>query len=121
MEHLIKMANRSGRPRPLCANDQGLYRPYHNILYANTVGENKGSFTADRLKLLGTLTPGLDTTKFNSCVDNRTHTTDVKALGEEAIANGITSAPTFVINGQPVVGSDYDKIRQAIDSQLAGP
>ena len=35
--------------------------------------------------------------------DNRTHTSDVKAQGDEAIANGISSAPTFVINGQPVV------------------
>jgi protein-disulfide isomerase len=105
----------------LCANDQGLYWPYHNVLYANNVGKDKGSFTPDRLKRLGTMVPGLDSTAFDACVDNRTHTTDVKAQGDEAIANGISSAPTFVINGQPVVGSDYDQIKQAIENQLAGP
>src|SRR4051812_39012657 len=102
----------------LCANDQNQYWPYHNILYANSVGEFKDSFTPDRLKTLGGMVPGMDTTAFNACVDARTHTADVQALGSEAIADGVTSTPTFKVNGQPVTGADYNNLTKVIDEQI---
>ena len=104
-----------------CANDQGEYWPYHNALYDNSLGEFKGSFTPDRLKQIATLVPALDQDAFGACVDNRTHTATVQQLAADAVAAGINSTPTFVINGRPVTGADYEAIKQAIEEQLAGP
>ena len=104
-----------------CANDQGMYWTYHDLLYANSLGEHKDSFTPDRLKLIATQAPGLEVETFNSCLDSRTHRDDVQAMGDSAIANGINSTPTFIVNGQPVTGADYDELKAVIESQIAGP
>lgn len=105
----------------LCANDQGQYWPYHDLLYANSVGEFKGSFSPERLKQIATLLPEMDQESFNTCVDNRTHTADVQALTDSALLASIGSTPTFVVNGQQVVGADYAQLKDVIEAQLAGP
>lgn len=105
----------------MCANDQGQYWPYHNLLYANFLGEGAGSFSTDRLKRIAEQTPGLDLETFNACVDNRTHRGTVQQMANEAVAAGISSTPTFEINGRPVSGADYGDIKDVIEEQLAGP
>jgi protein-disulfide isomerase len=105
----------------MCANDQGQYWPYHNLLYANSLGEHVGSFSTDRLKRMAEQTPGLDLETFNACVDNRTHRDTVQQMANEAQTAGINSTPTFVINGRPVSGADYGAIKDVIEEQLAGP
>lgn len=105
----------------MCANDQNLYWPYHDLLYANTLGEFKGSFTPVRLKAIALQVPGLDENVFNACIDNRSHTQTVLDLGAQAITVPIRSTPTFVVNGKPVVGADYEDLKAVIEEQLAGP
>ncbi len=105
----------------MCANDQNQYWTYHDLLYANSLGEFKGSFTPERLKSIATQVPGLDLDAFNTCVDNRTHTQTVLDLGTQAQAVPIQNTPTFIVNGKPVVGADYDELKAVIEEQLAGP
>lgn len=104
----------------ICAADQGQYWPYHNLLFANSHGESVGSFTVDRLKGLAERTPGIDLATFNGCVDNRTHLETVRQMANAAIAAGIDSTPTFVVNGRPIEGADYGAISDVIDEQLTG-
>ena len=105
----------------LCANDQNLFWPYHQTLYANTVGFEKKSFTSDRLKALAATVPGMDLDEFNSCLDSGKFTAQVRALADQAQSSGIGSDLTFIVNGQPVTGNNYTELTQAIEQQIAGP
>lgn len=105
----------------MCAADQGYYWPYHDALYANSLGEFRGSFTPERLKRIAEQTPGIDVPAFSACLDNRTHQQTVVELADAAAAAGITQTPTFVVNGRPVVGPDYDELKVIIEEQIAGP
>jgi protein-disulfide isomerase len=104
----------------VCANDQGQFWPYHNLLYANSLGEFVGSFSTDRLKRMAEQVPGLDLETFNACLDNRTHRDTVQQMANEAQAAGINSTPSFMINGRLVSGADYGAIKDVIEDEFAG-
>jgi protein-disulfide isomerase len=96
-----------------CANEQGKFWPYHDLLFANP---SKLS-DADLKQHASTL--GLNTAQFNSCVD--THKpkglidADVKA-GEEA---GVNGTPAFYINGRMISGAQpFDVFKRIIDEEL---
>jgi protein-disulfide isomerase len=103
----------------LCANDQGQYWPYHDALYANSIGISQGSFTPDRLVEIARQVPALDIAEFQSCIVGRTQTSAVQELASQAMASGIDSTPTFVINGERIEGADWTAISEAIDDKLA--
>jgi protein-disulfide isomerase len=88
-----------------CAQDQGKFRPYHDVLYANQPEEQNDGF-ADKntlLKLAGTV-PGLKTPAFTACVDNGTHDNWVKKSNDAFGASGLTSTPTILLNGKSIYG-----------------
>ncbi len=62
---------------------------------------------------------GLDTKKFNSCLDDGTFAEKVKAEAAEGTSFGVAGTPTFFVNGIKVVGSlpqaDFEAI---IDAEL---
>jgi protein-disulfide isomerase len=87
-----------------CADDQGQFWAYHDYLFAHQNGENQGAFTKDNLKTFA-VSLGLDPAAFNQCLDNGDHTALVAAETQAAQQLGVRSTPTFVINGQPVLGA----------------
>jgi protein-disulfide isomerase len=99
-----------------CAEDQGMFWPYHDWLFANQYSEGSGAFTKDRLKTIGQMVGIQDLTKFNSCVDNGTHNGDVQS---ESSGSGFNSTPTIVIDGgTPLDSYDYATVSAALDSAL---
>ena len=98
-----------------CAEDQGMFWPYHDWLYANQYTEGSGAFTKDRLKTIGQLAGVPDLTKFNSCVDSGTHNDEVKSA---SAASTYTSTPTIVVDGTPTSGFDYATVAAALDKAL---
>jgi protein-disulfide isomerase len=108
-----------------CANDQGLYYDYHDYVYSNQGSENSGWGTPTKVKAFVKNIAGLDTQKFNSCLDNKTYETRVRQLTQLGKSAGVTGTPTFLIgNGQ--IGyvlvdgdSSYSSVKKVIDSQLA--
>ncbi len=84
----------------MCAADQGKFLEMHNILFGNQFDENVGQFSIARLKTMGGMIQGLDTAKFNSCVDGGTHKATVTEMANEANAKQVGSTPTFVVNGK---------------------
>jgi len=62
---------------------------------------------------------GMDTTKFNKCLDEGTMAEKVSAQSKEGQALGVSGTPSFVINGLLVVGSlpqaDFEKV---IDAEI---
>lgn len=102
-----------------CAGKQGRYWAYHDWLFWNQAGENRGAFNRDRM-LAVAANLGLDMTAFESCLDSFSAEGEVGSRTDAARAAGITSTPTFIVNGQAIVGLvGYEDLAGAI-RQLAG-
>jgi protein-disulfide isomerase len=96
-----------------CAGAQGRYWPYHDRLF-----EHQPKF--EREHLIGYATDlGLDREGFTRCLDEHVQLPAVQASVAEARAIGVTSTPTFFVNGIQIVGAQpVDTFRQVINEAL---
>jgi len=96
-----------------CAGAAGKYWAYHDRLF-----EVQPAFRrADLLAYAGEL--GLDRDAFARCLDERRFAADVERDIEQAQALEIRSTPTFLINGQRVIGAtSIEEFRSVIDKAL---
>jgi protein-disulfide isomerase len=99
-----------------CAGDQGKWWRFHDWLYANQFGENVGSFTIDRLKAIGAQA-GLDTARFDQCVDSGQHDSEIQAA-QEQIPDGVTGSPTIVVNGKIALSYALSDVKAVIEEAL---
>ena len=84
-----------------CANDQGKFWEYHDLLYSNWAGENEGAFSDPNLfKFANRI--DFDQEAFAECFNSGKYTQLVIDKAAEASAAGINSTPTFLVNGQTV-------------------
>jgi protein-disulfide isomerase len=102
-----------------CAAEQGQFWEYHDLVYENWEGVNRGAYSDENLKGFAREL-SLDASEFDSCLDSgRTRAfvnQDIKA-GEEA---GIRSTPSVLINDRLIVGArNYEVYRQAIEDELS--
>jgi len=96
-----------------CAREQGKFWEYHDKLFAN-----QSALTADSLKKYAADT-GLDTTKFNQCLDS----SKFEARVQDALAAGnrlgISSTPTVYVNGRMINGAQpIEVFESVIDEEL---
>jgi protein-disulfide isomerase len=110
----------------LCAEEQGRFWDYHDILFANQNGENQGGFADIRLVAFAE-TLGLDMDTFNSCFDAQEYQDEVLSDIASAQALGVSGTPTLFVNDVLVVNSQdaqylptYQDIVNTIDAALAG-
>ena len=96
-----------------CAGEQGKFWPYHDRLFANP-----SKLSASDLKQAAAEL-GLDTSKFNACVDTHKEQAKVDAdvrAGEDA---GVDGTPAFFINGRMISGAQpFDVFKKVIDEEL---
>jgi protein-disulfide isomerase len=80
-----------------CADDQGKYWEYHTILYTFQDGPpDSGWADRDRLNSFAfSLDMNMD--EFNECMDSSKYKKRVKANYNEAVKNGATQTPTFIL------------------------
>ncbi len=103
-----------------CADEQGKFWEYHDKLFASQNGENQGAFAKDKLKKFAA-DLGLDTTKFNTCLDSGKFTSVVQQETQLANDLGVGSTPTFLVNTTPVQGAQsFDTFSQIIDKAKSG-
>lgn len=102
-----------------CAADQGKFWEFHNYLFEHQQGENEGAFNKD--KLVGFAQEvGLDMAAFEPCLNTDATVDRVRADTQEAQTLGVSSTPTFFINGRPLVGlKSPDEFKMAIEQALA--
>lgn len=101
-----------------CASDQNKFWEFHDMLYTSQSGENQGAFNKENLKKFAK-DLGLDTSAFNDCLDSGKYTQLIQDESTMASSIGVRSTPTFLINGQAVVGAQpYEIFQQTIDSLL---
>lgn len=87
-----------------CAADQGQFWEYHDLLFVRQDGENQGAFAKEKLISLAQALK-LDLTRFRSCLKNDETLARVQADTQEAHAVGVRGTPTFLFNGQLLVGA----------------
>lgn len=79
-----------------CANDQGLFWEYHDILYNNWKGENNGWASSDNL-LRFAQEIGLDVDKWSECMVNSDHSAIILASNKDARDLDLTGTPSFYV------------------------
>ncbi len=105
----------------MCANEQGHFWDYHDILFTNQSGENLGAFTDKRLQAFAQ-SLGLDMTAFNKCFRANKYSTEIEAEYQQGISLKVDSTPTIFVNGQMVTPGfipTYAQLKSAIDTALA--
>ena len=101
-----------------CAADQDAFWEYHDLLFDRHNGENQGTFAKERLKQFAR-DLSLDGVTFDTCLDTGKYTNLVKQETASAQALGVSSTPTFVLNGEPVMGAEsFDYFKQLIEAGL---
>ena len=102
-----------------CAGRQGRFWEYHDHLFNNQRGENRGQFAPENLKRFAT-DLGLERAAFESCLDRAEDIPSIQQDLATARTEGITATPSFRVNGQRRVGArTVDAFVQAIDAELA--
>ena len=98
----------------MCAGEQNAYWQYHEKLFSSELlNADVYMQYAQELRL--------DTQSFASCIADHKYQPDIKADSNFAIDLGISSTPTFFINGLAVVGAQpLSVFKQVIDKELAG-
>ena len=101
-----------------CAADQDKFWEYHDKLYSSQSGENQGAFNKENLKKFAE-DIGLDTRAFNECFDSGKYTKLIQEESSVASSIGVRSTPTFLVNGQPLIGAQpFEMFQQTIDAFL---
>ncbi|MEQ9619287.1 MAG: thioredoxin domain-containing protein [Deltaproteobacteria bacterium] len=103
----------------LCAYEQGndKFWKFHDMLFDNQKDiklENSEEKFNEYAKELG-----LDTKKFDACLDSKEVKAKVETQMKEASSIGVSSTPTFVVNGMIVPGANPEGLKSAIEIQLS--
>lgn len=99
----------------LCMHEQGKFFEYHDKLFEN----NQALEDAD-LKKYATEVGG-DSAKFEECLKSGRNKAKVDKDLADGQKYGVSGAPTFFINGEPVVGAvPYEELKKAIDDAIKG-
>lgn len=96
-----------------CAHEQGKFWEYHDLLFERQTPDKAWNF----LQLAKE--SGLDPQAFSGCMTSGRFRAEVNKDLEDGLRIGITSTPTFFINGRPLVGAQpisafQDLINQAL-------
>lgn len=103
-----------------CADDQGKFWEYHDKIFTE---EDKGGtgtvpFGAPELKKWAK-DLGLDTGKFNSCLDSSKYKGEVDKDTADGNTAGVSGTPSFFINGRLLVGAQpFAQFKTVIDAAL---
>lgn len=96
-----------------CAGALGRYWPYHDRLFAA-----QPAFERDDL-IRYAVEVGVAREPFVKCLDARRFDSAVEADLAQGRGLGVRSTPTFLINGQPIVGAQpIETFRSVIDQAL---
>ena len=97
-----------------CAHEQGKFWEYHDLLFNRQAAGKPWNF----LELANEV--GLNSAAFSGCLNSGRFRAEVAKDLEDGLRLGITSTPTFFINGRPLIGSQaISAFQELIDKALA--
>ena len=97
-----------------CANEQGKFWEFHDQLFKNQASLSDSNYKLWAQQL------GLDSKKFNDCVDTKKYAAEVsKDLADGNVA-GVSGTPAFYVNGKELSGAQpFTAFQQVIEAELA--
>lgn len=96
-----------------CANEQGKFWEYHDLLFGGTLGLGQAAYEGYAEQL------SLDVAALTACLDEGRYAEAVNADLQEGQQFGVSSTPTFFINGIALVGAyPFDTFASIIDYEL---
>jgi protein-disulfide isomerase len=97
-----------------CAGEQGAYWKFHNALFSGQYSLGRTAYEQYASDL------GLDTAAFTACLDDHHTQAEVEADAADGARLGLSGTPSFVINGQILVGAQpFEQFKAIIDADLA--
>ena len=104
-----------------CAGDQNKYWEYHDYIFANQMAlYSNPNAPVDSYIMLFAEALDLDMDAFEKCVRKNTFSDQVQQDQVEALRAGINSTPSFLINGQLLVGNaPFADFQAAIEAELS--
>ncbi|NNM02579.1 MAG: DsbA family protein [Nitrosopumilus sp.] len=106
-----------------CAEDQGMYWDYHDLLYISQESKIDGGWAnSERLKAFA-FSLGLDMELFESCLDSGKYSKRVQYNTQQARENGVRGTPGFFIGGpdgqQQLGGAQpFSVFKQILDTMV---
>lgn len=96
-----------------CAYDQERFWEYHDLLFDRAPALSVRNLKAYAGEL------GLDTARFNACLDSGTHAKSVSQDRRDAAQRGLRGTPSFLVNDRVLVGGpSADYLASLIDPWL---
>jgi protein-disulfide isomerase len=114
----LSKESRNAANASLCANEQGKFWEYHDVLFANWNGENQGAFSDTHL-IEFAKTLDLDMKDFQACVDEHRYATETQASFENGVSMGVRGTPSVFVNGviiTPGYIPTFDDIAAAVEA-----
>lgn len=96
-----------------CALEQGKFWEYHDLLFTGSLGLGQEAYDSYATQL------GLDVPAFDQCINEERYAEQVQSDYDFGVELGVSSTPTFFINGIALVGAQpYSLFAQIIDFEL---
>jgi len=96
-----------------CANDQGKFWEYHDLLLSNKDENTKEDIIDFATRL------NLNLIQFNNCLETHKYKTKVQNEFEAAKQAGVYGTPTFFINNKVIIGpKSYNEFKKIIEEEL---
>lgn len=96
-----------------CADEQGEFWPYHDLLYDRQNDLSAANFKAWAQEL------GLDKNKFNECLDSGKYADEVQKDFKDGQTVGVSGTPATFVNGRIITGAvPFEKFEQIIEEEL---
>ena len=86
-----------------CAARQARYWSFHDWLYYNQGGENRGAFSAERLAAIADAA-GADRAAWEACTAEPGEAAAIRKNTSDAVTAGINATPSFRFDGRVVTG-----------------
>ena len=104
-----------------CAAEQDRYWQFHDYIFWNQLRENQGDYSKAFIERIADAS-GVDRAAWDACFAGNDVRPPIAARTSAAVADGVSSTPTLVVNGQRVVGvPKYDDLANLIRQLAASP
>jgi protein-disulfide isomerase len=98
-----------------CAGEQEKFWEFHDYIFANI--QDLVSGNTEKLIKAEAKTLGLDTTKFDTCIDNNSYANKIADQTNEAYSFTVNGTPGIFVNDVFIGGAvDFDSLKQVIDT-----
>lgn len=112
----IHPAARKAHEAARCANEQGKFWQYHDLLYANAPKADPTDLNSYAKQA------GLDVPAFEKCIASGKFRDAVQKDVEEGTGLGVNGTPTFFINGRLLAGAQpLESFASIIDDEISRP